>query len=88
MPSVELAAGLHLAGSVEEASTVAGADAVLILTEWQQYRQLNWQALAALMRKPAWVFDARAVLRPIPSRCSCAAGLTLTRGASVYFGEG
>ena len=36
-----------VAGSVENA--VMGADAVLILTEWQQYRDLNWQALACLL---------------------------------------
>ena len=47
------------AGSVEEA--VEGADAVLVLTEWQQYRELNWPDLAGRMRKPAWLFDARAV---------------------------
>ena len=46
-------------GSVEEALT--GADAVLVLTEWQDYRNLNWLALADRMRKPAWVFDARAI---------------------------
>lgn len=45
--------------SIEDA--VTGADAVLVLTEWQQYRDLNWHILAARMRKPAWVFDARAV---------------------------
>ena len=45
--------------SVEEA--VTGADAVLVLTEWQDYRNLNWMALAGRMRKPAWVFDARAI---------------------------
>ena len=45
--------------SVEEALT--GADAVLVLTEWQDYRNLNWLALADRMRKPAWVFDARAI---------------------------
>ena len=45
--------------SVEEA--VKGADAVLVLTEWQQYRDLNWMTLAGRMRKPAWVFDARAI---------------------------
>ena len=38
-----------------------GADAVLLLTEWQQFRQLDWPALAAEMRQPAWLFDARAV---------------------------
>ena len=45
-----------LAGSVEEA--VAGADAVLILTEWQEYRALDWIDLGARMRRPAWVFDS------------------------------
>ena len=47
------------AGSVAEA--MAGADAVLVLTEWQEYMDLDWQALACRMRKPAWLFDARAV---------------------------
>ena len=48
--------------SVKDA--VTGADAVLILTEWQHYRQLNWGALAQQMRQPAWVFDARSVVPP------------------------
>jgi len=38
-----------------------GADAVLILTEWAEYRQLDWSAIVAVMRRPAWLFDARAV---------------------------
>ena len=68
------------AGSVEDA--VMGADAVLILTEWQHYRDLNWQALAAQMRKPASVFDARSVADPAQIK---AAGLSLWR---VGDGEG
>ena len=69
-----------LAESVEEA--VSGADAVLILTEWNDYRNLNWAELAGRMRKPAWLFDARAVADPAVVR---AAGLTLWR---VGDGEG
>ena len=68
------------AGSVEEA--VTGADAVVLLTEWQQYRDLNWMSLATLMRKPAWVFDARAVADSAQIK---AAGLSLWR---VGDGEG
>ena len=68
------------AGRVEDA--VTGADAVLVLTEWQHYKVLNWMALAALMRKPAWLFDARAVTDSEQVR---AAGLTLWR---VGDGEG
>ena len=62
------------ARSVEDA--VTGADGVLVLTEWQHYRDLNWITLATLMRKPAWVFDARAV---VDSTQINAAGLSLWR---------
>ncbi|MFZ9536652.1 MAG: UDP binding domain-containing protein, partial [Vulcanococcus sp.] len=40
---------------------VADADAVLILTEWTSFADLNWKELAPLMRKPAWLFDARSI---------------------------
>ena len=50
--------------SPDVASAINGSDAVLILTEWQQYKQLDWRSLAPLMRKPAWVFDARGVAEP------------------------
>jgi len=49
----------HSASSPAEA--VADADAVLILTEWTSFAELNWQELAPLMRKPAWLFDARSI---------------------------
>jgi UDPglucose 6-dehydrogenase len=39
-----------------------GADAVVVLTEWGQFRDLNWSVLAKLMRQPAWVFDSRNVV--------------------------
>ena len=63
-------------------SALAGADAVLILTEWEQYQQLNWADLASRMRRPAWVFDARAVTESQQVR---AAGLSLW---TVGDGEG
>ena len=66
--------------SIEAA--VSGADAVLILTEWEQYRQLKWADLASRMRRPAWVFDARAVTDSQQVR---AAGLSLWK---VGDGEG
>ena len=66
--------------SVEDA--VGGADAVLVLTEWSHYRDLNWTSLATRMRKPAWVFDARAVTNPEQVK---QAGLRLWR---VGDGEG
>jgi UDPglucose 6-dehydrogenase len=53
-----------------------GADAVLILTEWKVYGDLEWPAIAAVMRHPAWLFDARAVADPGAAR---AAGLNVWR---------
>ena len=63
-----------MAEEIEQA--VDGADAVLILTEWKDYRSLHWADLAALMRRPAWLFDARAVADPEQVK---AAGLSLWR---------
>ena len=55
---------------VEQAAS--GADALLLLTEWQQFAQINWAGVAAVMRRPAWLFDARAAADGAAAR---AAGL-------------
>ena len=39
-----------------------GADAILILTGWDEFKNLNWESIYKVMRKPAWVFDARICL--------------------------
>jgi len=52
----------------------SGADALLLLTEWQQFAALDWAALAAVMRQPAWLFDARAKTDATAAR---AAGLNV-----------
>ena len=39
------------------------ADAILILTEWEEYFEIDWSCLSQKMRKPAWIFDARSVLK-------------------------
>ena len=36
-----------------------GADAILVLTEWEEFVNLNWKSIYESMRKPTWVFDAR-----------------------------
>ena len=38
------------------------ADAIIIVTEWKEYENLNWNEISSLMRKPAWVFDTRKIL--------------------------
>ena len=41
----------------------AGADAVIILTEWHEYSQIKWELFSKIMRKPAWIFDTRSILK-------------------------
>ncbi len=38
------------------------ADAELILTEWNEYSKINQEEVCMLMRKPAWIFDARSIV--------------------------
>ena len=40
------------------------SDAAVILTEWTEYSQINWNIISKKMRKPAWVFDARSIIDP------------------------
>ncbi len=52
---------LNVVGTVAEA--VAGADVVLLLTEWQEYRDLDPVELRAMVRTPN-IIDGRNVLDP------------------------
>ena len=45
--------------TIEE--TVAGADALVICTDWDDYKNLNWQGLKTLMKQP-YIFDGRNML--------------------------
>jgi UDPglucose 6-dehydrogenase len=72
LPAVE--GGWLPAASALEAAR--GADAVLILTEWAAYGQIDWAPIAAVMRRPAWLFDARAIADAAAAR---AAGLMVWR---------
>lgn len=47
---------LQVANSM--AAAVAGADAVFLCTEWNEFRNLDWPALAKVMKSPV-VFDGR-----------------------------
>jgi UDPglucose 6-dehydrogenase len=39
-----------------------GAHAIAILTEWEQYKQLDFERIHATMIKPAFIFDGRNIL--------------------------
>ena len=34
----------------------------MILTEWKEYSNMDWDVVSKLMRKPAWIFDTRSIL--------------------------
>ena len=40
------------------------ADAVVILTEWIEYKYINWEKASDQMRKPSWLFDSRSLIDP------------------------
>lgn len=52
-------AGDHLSHATSVKEALAGADAAIVLTDWDEFRGLDWNSLAPSMRQPAWVFDAR-----------------------------
>ena len=40
------------------------AHAVLILTEWEEYKNIDWINVSKKMVKPSWIFDARSIVEP------------------------
>ena len=53
-------ARLHVAASAEEAAQ--GAHALAVLTEWDEFRSLDFAKIHAGMHKPAFAFDGRDIL--------------------------
>ncbi len=41
-----------------------GSDAIVLLTEWDEYSKIRWDDISKNMRTPAWVFDARSIVNP------------------------
>ena len=42
--------------------SIENADAVLILTEWEEFSLINWEKAYKSMRHPSWLFDTRNVV--------------------------
>ena len=38
---------------------VSDADAIVVLTEWSEFFEIDWKNLKKTMRKPSWIFDTR-----------------------------
>ncbi len=43
--------------SIIEASR--NADAIILVTEWEEFNQIDWDKISKVMRHPAWLFDTR-----------------------------
>lgn len=43
----------------DEYKAAEGADAIVVMTDWGRYRELDWGRIYGVMRKPALVFDTR-----------------------------
>jgi len=43
-------------------SACAGADAVVIVTEWDEFKKLDYQRIYTAMNKPAFMFDGRLIV--------------------------
>jgi UDPglucose 6-dehydrogenase len=56
---------LGYAEAPSAAEAVRGADAVIVMTEWQEYRDLDWAAVVQSMRGRV-VIDTRNVIREVP----------------------
>ncbi len=41
---------------------IDGTDAIIILTEWEEYIEIDWDKASKMMRNPSWVFDARSIV--------------------------
>ncbi len=41
---------------------IKDSHAIIILTDWEEYKNLNWESFYSKMCKPAWIFDTRSVL--------------------------
>ena len=43
-------------------SAIDGSYAVIILTEWKEFKQAKWDLLFNNMKRPAWIFDTRSII--------------------------
>ena len=59
--------GVNYARSAEE--LLSGADCAVIVTEWPQFKKLDWSALAPLMKQKI-VFDGRNICDPVAMKAA------------------
>ena len=47
---------------LENLNIFDNAHAVIVLTEWEDYKNIEWDLVAKNMVKPSWVFDSRSIV--------------------------
>ena len=57
-------------------NAIDNSDGIIILTEWDEYKNLDWEKISRITRQPAWIFDTRLIIDPIKVK---EAGLNLWR---------
>ena len=50
---------INITKSIEE--SIKDSDAIVILTEWDEFLNLDWQKISQIMRHPSWLFDTRGI---------------------------
>ena len=56
----DLAGSWRFTKNLEEC--VKDADAIVILTSWEEYKEFDFNKYSKLMRKPSWIFDTRKII--------------------------
>ncbi|MBW3055308.1 MAG: nucleotide sugar dehydrogenase [Prochlorococcus marinus CUG1430] len=41
--------------------TANNSDALVVLTEWEEFANINWHEISCIMRSPSWLFDTRGI---------------------------
>ena len=57
---------LEICSSLIEAAK--DSDAIVVLTEWEEFLNIDWRNIIKLMRKPSWVFDTRSCINHLKAR--------------------
>ena len=43
--------------------SIEGVDAILILTDWEEFKNIDWDYVKTITRKPTWIFDTRGLTK-------------------------
>ncbi len=52
----------HLSTTANLYEACLDADAILIMTEWEEFKRLDFTKISTMMRKPSWVLDTRNII--------------------------